>query len=184
MDKGTQTMIDNLKKLTGKSLDEWVAIVKSKSFAKHGEMMTYLKGEHGLTHGYANLIAHSSKGTLIDSEQKGEDAVDAQFKGKENLRPIYEKLIAEIIKFGSDMEIAPKNAYVSLRRKKQFAMLIPATKTRFEIGLNLKGKPGSGILEEVKAANSMCTHKIKVEDLNKITKEVLDLVREAYESAG
>jgi hypothetical protein len=46
----------------------------------------------------------------------------------------------EIAKFGSDFEIAPKNAWVSLKRKRQFALLQPATKTRFEIGINLKGQ--------------------------------------------
>ncbi len=184
MDKGTQTMIENLRKNTGKSLDEWVSTVKSKNFAKHGEMMKFLKEEHGLTHGFANLIAHSSKGTLIDSDEKGADAVELQYKGKESLKPIYEHLLAKIMKFGEDVEAAPKNAYVSLRRKKQFAMLIPATKTRFEIGLNLKGKPGKGKLEEVKAANSMCTHKIKVESVDEITDDILEYLKEAYEGAG
>lgn len=184
MDKGLQTMIDNLAKNTGKTLEEWIAVVKKKNFAKHGEIMKFLKEEQKLTHGYANLIALGSKGSLIDTEEKGSDAVQAQYKGKENLRSFYDKLLAEVMKFGADVEVAPKNAYVSLRRKKQFAMLTPATKTRFEIGLNLKNVAAKGILEEVRSANSMCSHKIKLESPDQITAEVIGWIKAAYELAG
>ncbi len=43
------------------------------------------------------------------------------------------------------VEVVPKKANVSYRRKKQFALLTPATKTRFEIGLNVKGQPDQGV---------------------------------------
>ena len=52
-----------------------------------------------------------------------------QYKGKEKLKPWYDKIMAEINKFGKDVELAPKKAYVSLRRKKQFAIIQPSTKT-------------------------------------------------------
>ncbi len=70
MDKGYITMIENLKKNTGKSLEEWITIVKNKDFGKHGEIMKFLKEEHSLSHGFANLIALSSKGKLADSEDR------------------------------------------------------------------------------------------------------------------
>ena len=34
---------------------------------------------------------------------------------------------------------APKKGYVSVRRARQFAILQPSTKDRFDLGLNLKG---------------------------------------------
>ena len=184
MDKGTKTMIDNLKKNTGKTLEDWIRIVKKKKIEKHGEIIRFLKEEHKLTHGFANLIALSSKGQIADSDESGERMIEAQYKGKESLKPFYDRLLAEIMKLGKDIEIAPKNAYVSLRRKKQFAMLIPATKTRYEIGLNLKGQSGKGILEEVKSANSMCSHKIKLESIDEITQEVIEWISTAYQAAG
>ena len=36
MDQAAQTMIDNLQKNTGKSLEEWVKIVQAQKFSKHG----------------------------------------------------------------------------------------------------------------------------------------------------
>lgn len=54
------TMIDNLKSKTGKTLLEWRDALTQRRFAiesNHGEIMTYLKTECGITHGFANLIA-------------------------------------------------------------------------------------------------------------------------------
>jgi hypothetical protein len=57
MDKATQTMLENLKEKTGHSLDEWKAIIAKKKLAKHGEIVKFLKVDHGVTHGYASEIA-------------------------------------------------------------------------------------------------------------------------------
>ena len=90
----------------------------------------------------------------------------------------------EILSFGKDIEVAPKNAYVSLRRKKQFALLQPATKTRFEVGIILKGQEPKGILEEIKAANAMCSHKINLSGESDITPEVMQWLKAAYDKAN
>ena len=183
IDKATQTMIDNLHKNTGKSLDQWTALVRGKNFEKHGEMLKFLKEDHGLTHGFANLIAHKAKGSDAGSAENPDDLITKQYQNKESLKPIYDKLLAGILAFGSDIEIAPKNTYVSLRRKKQFAILNPATKTRFEIGINLKGQELKGKLEAEKP-NAMCSHKINIADIKDIDNEVMQWIRTAYNSAG
>jgi len=92
--------------------------------------------------------------------------------------------MTEIGKFGNDVEIAPKKAYVSLRRKKQFATLTPATKTRFELGLNLKRQEAEGVLEKITATNAMCSHKINFSSTADVTGEVVRWMRKAYEQAG
>jgi len=184
MDKGLQTMLDNLKKNSGKSLEQWIKIVNKKNFNKHGEYLKYLKGEHGLTHGYANLISMKARAADAGSVEDKSTLIDAQYKGKESLKPIYDKLIKAVSKFGKDVEIAPKKSYVSLRRKKQFAMLTPATKTRFEVGINLKGQKGSGILEEITRSNSMCSHVIKITNTKEANKDVIGWLKKAFENAG
>lgn len=183
MDNATRTMIENLYKNTGKTLEQWIAIVKKENFANHGEIIKFLKDNHGLTHGYANLVSHKSKDPGDGSAENADDMIEVQYKGKENLKVIYDKLIADIRAFGNDIEIAPKKAYVSLRRKKQFATLQPATKTRFEIGINLKGQEPTGKLETEKP-NSMCSHKIKISGIGEIDNEVMNWIKSAYDNAG
>lgn len=182
MDKATLTMIENLHKNTGKTLEEWITIVKKQHLARHSETIKFLKDNHGLSHGFANLVAHKAKGSDAGSAENQEDLITKQYQGKEHFKPIYDKLILEIQNFGSDIEIAPKNAYVSLRRKKQFATLQPATKARLEIGINLKGQAPEGKLEAEKP-NAMCSHKIKISSIGDIDGEVMEWIKTAYKNA-
>ena len=184
MDTSEITMKNNIAKNTGKTLEQWIVIVKNKNFAKHGEIIKFLKEEHSFTHGFANFVALKSRGADAGSAKDTDELIEKQFKGKEHFKPLYDKLLSEIMKLGKDIEIAPKNAYVSLKRKKQFAILQPATKTRFEIGLNIKGEESKGVLEIISTPNSMCSHKINLETEKDITKEVLDWVKKSYQNAG
>ncbi|HWV74459.1 MAG TPA: DUF5655 domain-containing protein [Pseudosphingobacterium sp.] len=184
MDQAEKTMLDNLYKNTGKTLEQWMTIVKQQKFAKHGEIIKFLKEEHSFTHGFANLVALKSRGADAASVENKDELIEKQYKGKEHFKPLYDKLLAEILKFGKDIEIAPKNAYVSLKRKKQFAILQPATKTRFEIGLNLKGRKPEGILEAIDTPNAMCSHKINLTDEKDITPEIINWLKAAYQEAG
>ena len=56
MDSADKTMMDNIEKNFGKPFEEWIRIVKNEKLEKHGEILKYLKEEHGFTHGYANLV--------------------------------------------------------------------------------------------------------------------------------
>jgi predicted transport protein len=183
MDQATQTMIENLHKNTGKTLEQWIEIVRETQIPKHGGMVKFLKEEHGLTHGYANLIAHKAKGSDAASMENQDDLIVKQYQCKEHLRPLYDALMKEIIQFGDDIEMAQKNAYVSLRRKRQFAILQPATKTRFEIGLNLKGHAAAGILQSITSANAMCSHKINITAPEDVDDKVLRWLKLAYDNA-
>lgn len=177
MDKALQTMIDNLPEKTGKSLEEWLKVLAEQKFSKHMEAVKFLKQEHGVTHGFANTIVHLSK----DDKSSSEDLVAIQYKGKESLQPIYELLRKAIGEFGDDIEFVPKKASVSVRRKKQFALIQPSTKTRVDLGLALKGKAAT---ERLETWNAMCSHRIRLTATDEVDGEVLTFLREAYEGAG
>lgn len=176
-------MIENLYKNTGKTLAQWIETVKAQNIAKHGEIIKYLKENHAFTHGFANLVAHKAKETDAGSAENQDELITRQYSGKEHFKPVYDRLLSEIKAFGNDIEVAPKNAYVSLRRKKQFAILNPATKTRFEIGLNLKGQETTGKLEAEKP-NAMCSHKLSISGLQDIDQEVIGWLKKAYDAVG
>ena len=87
-----QTMIDNLPKNTGKSLEEWMQILKGINFSKHGEIVKFLKEEHSVTHGYANMLAHHLRGSGSDMVENQDDLIVNQYKGKEHFKPVYDKI--------------------------------------------------------------------------------------------
>lgn len=179
------TMIANLKEKTGKTLEQWLKLLAKSDLEKHGEIVKYLKAEHGVTHGFANLIAHMHlKGGLPEPSSGGNDLVDAQYAGaKADLRPIYDAVAKAVRKFGKDVEFAPKKAYVSLRRNKQFAIVQPSTKTRVDVGIQLKGAPPTGRLEKAGSFNSMVSHRVRLESVKDVDKELIGWLREAYEAS-
>ncbi len=183
MDKTVTTMMENLKEKTGHSLEEWKKLISKQPLAKHGEIVKFLKETHNVTHGYASEIALKVLGSDADSTTDTDGLIVSQYKGKENLKPFYDKLIEAIEKFDGEFEIAPKKTYVSLKRKKQFIILNPASKTRFEIGFNLKGVEPKGKLEAEKP-NGICSHKINLADIKEIDKEVIDWIKMAFEKAN
>lgn len=180
-----QSMIENLAAKTGKPLAEWVCIAQKSGLQKHGEIVAMLKKDHGIGHGYANLVAHQAKGSDAMSVAKGgTDLVAEMYAGpKAALRPIYDLLATRVAAFGTDVELSPKKAYVSLRRSKQFGLVQPSTATRVDVGLNLKGTAAKGRLEASGSFNSMCTHRVRVETAKDVDAELLGWLRTAYDNA-
>ncbi|CAL2087520.1 DUF4287 domain-containing protein [Tenacibaculum sp. 190524A05c] len=176
MDKALQTMIDNMPEKTGKSLNEWKAILKEKEFTKHSEGVKYLKTEHNVTHGFANTIVTLSK----EENNTPDDLVSIQYKGKEILFPIYEKLIEFVKTLGDDVTITPKKGSVSIIRKRQFVLIKPATKTRIDLGFKLKDKPTTDRLENSGPFGTMCTHRVKLSTISEIDEELKNWILEAY----
>jgi predicted transport protein len=179
MDKALQTMIDNMPEKTGKALDDWKSILRKKSFSKHSEGVKYLKSEHGVTHGFANTIVTLSK----EEDNAPDDTITSQYKGKESLMPIYEKLIEYVSSLGKDVTIAPKKDSVSIIRKRQFILIKPATKTRIDLGFKLKDKPTTDRLENSGPFGTMCTHRVKLTSESEINAELKEWINEAYEKS-
>lgn len=188
LDKAIATQLANIVKRTGKSIPELTAIVKGSGLSKHGELVAMLKSTMGMGHGDANTLVHTvlkSDGQSAAAAQgiSAEQVLDGLYTGpKEVLRPIHDKLIVAMRKFG-DFEEAPKKTYVSYRRKKQFAMIGPATNTRVEVGLNMKGVEATDRLQQL-PAGQMCNYKVKLTDAKEVDAELIAWIKTAYEAAG
>ena len=174
-------MIANMKDKTGKTLEQWLKIVKQSGAGKHGEIVKLLKSEHEMTHGFANLVAH--KALKSDAGSATTDLVAAQYAGaKADLKPVYDALIKAAESCG-DVEIAPKKAYVSLRRSKQFAIIQPSTKTRIDLGLNMKDTPATDRLELAGSFNAMVSHRVRLEKPGDVDKDVKAWMKKAWSGA-
>lgn len=183
IEDATASMIANLKVNTGKSLDEWLKVTTKSKLAKHGELVKMLKADHGVGHGFANLIAHKTLASDAGSLD-GDDLLAAQYAGpKAALKPIYDKLVGIVEGFGKDIELSPKKAYMSLRRSKQFGLIQPSTATRLDLGLNLKGLAPKGRLEASGSWNAMVSHRVKLASLADVDAELKAWLKQAYDAA-
>ncbi len=176
-------MEENLKDKTGRDLIEWKAVLAKQGFEKHGEMLKFLKSEHGVSHGYANFIALKFREADAASSNAG-DLVAAQYEKKADLLPIYEKLQRLVTSFGDEVEVAPKKAAVSFRRRRQFALVQPTTKTRIDLGLKFNDRAHEGRLDTSGPFGSMCTHRVQLTSPDDVDEEVAKYLRDAFDEAG
>lgn len=183
-DKALESMIQNLEMKTGKNLAEWVKLARAAKLKRQRDLTFHLKTEHALTYGYANFIAQ--KALVSDSAGEVSDAemVAAQYAGpKADILPIYEALLAAVGGFGPDVEWAPKKAYVSLRRRKQFAIVQPTTATRVDVGINLKGAATTTRLEASGSFSAMVSHRVRLSRLEQVDAELIGWLKQAYDAA-
>jgi hypothetical protein len=181
LDKAVQNHLDNIQVKVGKSLDEIFAVFSASGFEKHGQIRDFAKTEFGVGHGDANALAlHFLK--RGEALAQSDDPLDELYAGpKAALRPIHDALMAKISGFG-EFEIHPKKGYVALRRKKQFAMIGPATNSRVEVGINMKGVPGTDRLVE-QAPGGMCQYKVKVSEASEVDAELFGWLETAFDAA-
>lgn len=183
VDQALETQLSNIEAKTGKARDALYADVMAQGMAKHGEMVAWAKSTLGLGHGDANSLVHMARKSVEATPAGAGDPLDDIYTGtKAHQRLIHGALMAKIEALG-DFEIAPKKGYVSLRRKKQFAMLGPKTKDRFELGINLKENAEHALMKPVKPGG-MCQYIISLHSVDEIDEEVIEIVRRAYQAAG
>jgi Domain of unknown function (DUF5655)/Domain of unknown function (DUF4287) len=174
------TQLRNIETKTGKTLAQLREVIAKSGLVKHGEVRSMLIERFALGYGDANTLAHSAK---TEAPAAGDDPLDAIYTGaKAGLRPLHEAVMKQIEKLGP-FEVAPKKAYVSLRRKKQFAMVGPATKEQIEIGLNAKSLPADARLKAL-PPGGMCQYAVRLSSAAEIDTALLGWLRAAYDASA
>jgi Domain of unknown function (DUF5655)/Domain of unknown function (DUF4287) len=186
LDQARDTQLRNIEAKTGRTLAQLRTLLTGSGLAKHGELRSFAMKEFGLGYGDANTLVHlalASDGQSAAAGKSDADVLAAIYADKKApLRPIHDALMAAIARFG-EFEVAPKKGYVSLRRKKQFAMIGPASATRIDVGLNMKGAAATDRLLAEKPGG-MCQYKVKLASPSEVDSELLGWIRQAYDAAG
>ena len=176
------TQLRNIEARTGRSFAQLCRLIADSGLTKVGEQRAMLMEKLKLGYGDANMLALRAKDAATPAPADA-DPLDAIYAGaKAPLRGLHDRLHAEICRLG-DVEAAPKKTYVSLRRKKQFAMLGPATRDQLELGLNAKGLPASARLKAL-PPGGMCQYAVRLSKASEIDAELLTWVRAAYDAAA
>lgn len=159
--------------------------------AKHGEKRSWLMEQFKLGYGDANTVVHFVDKPMPDlgggapptdvPAADGDPLATIYTGAKAGLRPLHEAVMSQIRAFGAFDE-APKKTYISLRRKKQFAMVGPATKESVEIGLNAKDLPAHARLKML-PLGSMCNATTRITSAAEVDMLLKSWLRRAYNAA-
>ncbi|WP_425258525.1 DUF5655 domain-containing protein [Rubrivivax sp. RP6-9] len=191
----TLTQLRNIQARSGRSIAELLAAVGAAGLARHGERRSWLMQHFALGYGDANTVALFFGKPLpaLDGPPGAPaaaaaavppvDPLEALYPGaKAALRPLHAAVLAVVDGFGP-FEQAPKKGYVSLRRKKQFAMLGPATKDSVEIGLNARDLAPHPRLKLL-PPGGMCQATTRITSSAEVDAMLAGWLRQAYDAAG
>lgn len=180
LDQATQTQLRNIESSTGRPVQEWYALIGERRAEgrKHGQLVAWLKTDHGLTHGNANTLVLLA--ARQDAPADDTALLEAQYAAKPQMRPVHDAVVEAARALGPDVQVVVQKTAVSLRRNKQFGVVTPASRTRVDLGLNLRGAEPTGRLE---VASGMCTHRVRLTAAEEVDAEVRTWLRAAYERA-
>jgi hypothetical protein len=148
-----ETIRARLKEKSGRSVEEWVRVVRKGGPAVRKERVAWLIERHGLGRVAANIVAAEAEGAATDYSQ-GDKLIDAMFAGaKAGLRPVYERVAEAARGLGADVSVWPCKTQVTFKRKRQFAWVKPAAKGRVDLGLALPGTKAGGRLQDIPGTN-------------------------------
>lgn len=174
-----------LKEKTGKTLVEWIAIIKRSGPPTEKEQRAWLKEKHGFTTNYAWFVAERAAGRGTAEQYDPEGMVDAMFSGpKAALRPIYEELLAFGRSLGPDVKVCPCQTIVPFYRKHVFAQIKPTTRSRIDLGFALRDLKPTGRLVDTGgfAKKDRITHRIEISSASDFNEEAKRWWRRAYET--
>lgn len=175
--------IERIQLTTRYTMEKITQLVVLSKLEKHSEVRTLLSEELKLTYGDANTLTHYVMKTDGQSLAEGKDLeqviVEIYSDRKIGLKSIHDLLMNQIILFGP-FETIPKKGYISLKRRRQFAMIGPKSSTRIEIGINLKNDlRDNRFMAQPKG--SMCQYIVNVTSIEDIDDELISTIKQAYD---
>lgn len=168
---------------TGRSFEDWVEFTKTSGPVTAKERREWLKSQHGFSTNYAMWVAEACERPGGAEGYDPERLVANQYKGKESLRPLYDRLLQLGFSLGPDVKVSPCATMVPLYRKHVFGQIKPTTKTRIDLGLALGDTPAEGRLISTGGyeKKDRITHRVAISSEQDIDDEVVALLRRAYE---
>jgi len=183
-----QSILANLEANSGRSLEEWLSLVRKKGPKDEKTIREWLRRQ-GLGGTQTSMVAERAMGKGEEDTPEGYlkaavNHVEVMFSGKKAaLRPLYDALLKLGFSLGKDVKACPCKTIVPLYRNHVFAQIKPSTNTRIDFGLALKNTKAKGHLIDTggHAKKDRITHRIEVKSLANINDELKAWLKNAYE---
>lgn len=173
----------SMKERTGRTLEEWVALVAASGIdpLDQNAVRRWLKREHGVLQNSQWAIADAAARAAGWKRPDTEEYIERQYEGpKAALRPIFERLRDILLSLGDDVSMEGRGTYIPFVRRRQFAAVAAATRTRVDVGLRFTAAPASPLLTPANAPGQ-ATHRLSLASVDDVTPEVEALLRAAYD---
>lgn len=190
-----RAILANLKTKTGRTLEEWIALLEKKGPKEEAARRDWLESEHDLGGTTAWGIAELSVGKGregIDEEAYLAAApgyVERMYEGKKAaLRPLHDALVAMVRALAPTVRICPCETIVPFYREHVVAQIKPATLARIDFGLALKGVKGRLPARLIDtgglAKKDRITHCFRIASVAEIDDEVRKWTQAAWDLDG
>lgn len=173
--------IQTAKVKTGKTLEQWLTLVKSTGFTKQMEILNWLKKEHKLNHMQAAFIAGIYLNNGKPVYQNENNLLENQFTKAEKMKPLFDFVSKKILTAFPEAQLIAKKTYISFTAVREFAAINIKPK-ELRLGMDLGNFPFSDTLQKSKLTGPMprISHMSVIQSEADINKDLFKLLETAY----
>jgi hypothetical protein len=184
-DEGIRAQLRNIEQASGMPIAAWLERIDRSGLTKHTDVVKMLKRDYEMSHASAHRLSLVARARTDETPPATPAAItDALYAGdKAALVPVHQRLLETLATLGDDIEQTPKKGYVSLRRRRQFAMIKPGAR-EVNVGLILGDVPIGERLESAATFNALFSHRVRLRAPDEVDQELTEWLRLAYERAA
>jgi predicted transport protein len=176
-----QEFVQTAKEKTGKTVEQWLPVIKASQLSKQMEIINWLKSEHRFNHLQATLLAglYLNNGKPVYQDEN--NLLENQFVKCEAMRPLFESVSSKILTLFPDTKLIPKKTYLSYTATKEFAA-INIKPNEIRLGMDLGDTPFTETLQKSKLSGPMprISHMVIITDISQLDKKQIDYLQSSY----
>jgi len=173
--------IDTAKDKTGKTLQEWLSLVKYSDLQKQNDILEWLKKGHGLNHMQAQFVAgiFLNNGNPVYGNEKA--LLENQFVKCQDMRSLFEEISENIISDFQGTQLIPKKTYLSFTAVREFVAINVKPK-EIRMGLDLGEEPFTEVLQKSKLTGPMprISHMIILTDIKQFDGKTKQFLQKSF----
>lgn len=176
-----QEFIQTAKEKTGKTLEQWLPVVKASGLNKQMEITNWLKATHKLNHLQAQLLAGLFLNNGKPVYQNETSLLENQFVKCEAMRPLFEEVSSKLLSLYKDAQLIPKKTYLSYTAAREFAAINIKPK-ELRLGIDLGETPFTETLQKSKLSGPMprISHMVVITDMKQFDKQLIEYLQTSY----
>ena len=168
-----QEFIQTAKEKTGKTLEEWLPVVKKSGLGRQTEITNWLKTEHRLNHLQASLLAGLYLNNGSPVYQNETSLLANQFLKCAGMRPLFDAVSTKILEAFPEAQLIPKKTYLSYAITREFAAINIKPK-EIRLGMDLGDTSFTETLQQSKLTGPMprISHMVVINGIHQFDEKV------------